>query len=76
MNLNQKKNEVSNSAGNLFSGGYGEKIEKKSPKLQFSQDHTFGVQPLPSDNMNKIMEQKFAEQFTSAQIEKHAMIRE
>ena len=56
MNLNQKKNEVSNSTGNLFSGGYGEKIEKKSPKLQFSQDHTFGVQALPSDNMNKIME--------------------
>ena len=53
-----------------------EPIEKKSPKVKVSQDHTFGVKPLASDNMNKIMEQKFAEQFSSAHMEKQAMIRE
>ena len=76
MNLNQMQNEVSNSTGNLIAGSYGEPTERKSPKLQFSQDHTFGVKPLYSDNMNMIVEQKFAEQFANAHQEKQAMIRE
>jgi hypothetical protein len=61
MNLNQMQNEVSNSTGNLIAGSYGEPTEKRSPKLKFSQDHTFGVKPLATDNMNMIVEQKFAE---------------
>ena len=55
------QNEISNSTGNLIAGSYGEPTERKSPKIQFSQDHTFGVKPLYSDNMNMIVEQKFAE---------------
>ena len=76
MNLNQMQNEISNSTGNLIAGSYGEPAEKRSPKLKFSQDHTFGVKPLATDNMNMIVEQKFAEQFANAHQEKQAMIRE
>ena len=56
MNLNQMQNEISNSTGNLIAGSYGEPAEKRSPKLKFSQDHTFGVKPLATDNMNMIVE--------------------
>ena len=54
-------NEVEEPYNNVFASfkAKAQPETKKSKKahLNYSQDQCFGVQPLPSDNMNKIMEQ-------------------
>ena len=62
MNKAQEQSAKMSPINNLYSGlkasqSQPDKKKKMKPVAARNQDHVYGVQPLPSDDMHKVMEQ-------------------